>query len=201
MSVDGLRAHYPELAVYPLTPVDIIDNGETLATVADDSQDFVVASHVIEHCENPLLAIRHWLRVVKAGGHVMMVVPDKRSTFDRERPVTPIWHILRDYAEGPEWSRWLHYEEVVRSQVKWSQLDDAQAAWAREIMAERRSIHFHVWRSLDFVEVLVAAGRLDFPFELVHFGPNQEEFIAVAANVRLSLPARRFGFGASSRRR
>jgi SAM-dependent methyltransferase len=179
MTIEGLRQHYPELAGTELTPVDIVDDGETLATIPAESQDFVIASHVIEHCENPLLAIRNWLRVAKIGSCIMIVVPDKRFTFDSERPVTPWHHVLRDYTDGPDWSRWSHYEEVVRSQAKWAPLSDDQTAWARKLMNERHSIHFHVWEPQDFLEVLVMAKRIGLTFEVAQFSPREEEFIAI----------------------
>ncbi len=40
MTVPDLRRQYPELAAEKLLPVDIVDNGERLATIADRSQDF-----------------------------------------------------------------------------------------------------------------------------------------------------------------
>src|SRR5690349_4069177 len=51
MSVRDLRSHYPELAGWKLVEPHIIDNGETLATVPDNSVDFVIANHFIEHTE------------------------------------------------------------------------------------------------------------------------------------------------------
>ena len=40
--------------------VDVVDDGETLATVAGgDRQDFIVANHFLEHTENPIGTIEH----------------------------------------------------------------------------------------------------------------------------------------------
>ena len=46
----------------------------------DKTFDFVYASHVLEHLKDTLKAIREWLRVVKIGGYVIMIIPDKRFT-------------------------------------------------------------------------------------------------------------------------
>src|SRR5262249_37180618 len=35
LNVSGLRREYPELAAFPLMPVDVIDDGETLRTILD----------------------------------------------------------------------------------------------------------------------------------------------------------------------
>lgn len=56
LSVESLRHQYPELKNLPLVDVDIIANGETLDSIEESSQDFVVANHFLEHCQNPLLA-------------------------------------------------------------------------------------------------------------------------------------------------
>ena len=49
-----LRHQYPELSRADLVDVDIVDDGELLATIPDGSQDFVVANHFIEHCQDPI---------------------------------------------------------------------------------------------------------------------------------------------------
>ncbi len=64
----------------------MIDDGEHLASIGDESVDFVVANHFIEHCRDPIGALTTLLRVVRPGGVVFMAVPDKRQTFDRARP-------------------------------------------------------------------------------------------------------------------
>lgn len=59
-------------------PWDVSDgDGTLLAGVPDNSQDFVHSSHCLEHLADPLLALRHWLRVVKPGGFVVVLVPDE----------------------------------------------------------------------------------------------------------------------------
>ena len=88
LTVRGQRVHYPELRGLPLVDVDIVDDGERLARVADASQDFVIANHFLEHCQNPIGALENMLRVLQANGILYMAIPDKRHTFDRNRPVT-----------------------------------------------------------------------------------------------------------------
>ena len=53
-SREDLRREYPELRTHDLVEVDVVDDGETLATVADASADFVIANHFIEHTEDPI---------------------------------------------------------------------------------------------------------------------------------------------------
>lgn len=108
MAIPELRAHYPELRDCALVRVDVIDDGEVLGTVPDTSVDFLVANHLLEHCQDPIGTIASWLRVLRPEGILYMAVPDKRHTFDRDRPVTPLVHLIRDHREGPEWSRHSH---------------------------------------------------------------------------------------------
>ncbi len=49
-----LRQQYPELETYPLVPVDILDDGKSLKTVKNNSQDFIIAHHFLEHCQDPI---------------------------------------------------------------------------------------------------------------------------------------------------
>ena len=82
---DKLREMYPELENTEVVEPDILDDAETLATVENGKYDFVIAAHVIEHMKNPIQAIENWLRVVKKGGKVYLVIPDKRASFDKMR--------------------------------------------------------------------------------------------------------------------
>jgi len=49
----------------------------TVLPFPDSSQLTVHASHVLEHCEDPLGTIREWFRVLKPDGHLIITVPHK----------------------------------------------------------------------------------------------------------------------------
>jgi SAM-dependent methyltransferase len=74
-TVPELRAHYPELAEQELVEPDIVDDGQQLASIADASQDFVIANHFIEHCEDPIAAIANALRVLRRRKPLYLAVP------------------------------------------------------------------------------------------------------------------------------
>jgi len=111
MSVDELRKQYPELAGYNLTHVDRIDDGKKLTTFPGRSLDFVIANHMLEHCENPNGTVRAHLSKLKPGGVLYYAVPHRRFTFDVERPLTDWEHLVRDDTEGTAWSREGHYRQ------------------------------------------------------------------------------------------
>lgn len=144
---------------------DILTDGEKLTGVKDESQDFVIANHLLEHCEDPIGTIENFLRVVKRNGILFLALPDKRFTFDARRPLTTFEHLLRDYREGGEWSRFGHHEEVHR--LIFGITDEKQVRRHMETMADT---HYHVWTQIEMLEMVVRLRReLAFDFELETF--------------------------------
>ncbi|MBO0767725.1 MAG: methyltransferase domain-containing protein [Solirubrobacterales bacterium] len=182
MSVPDLRHHYAELAALDLTPVDVIDNGETLETVPENSVDFIIANHFLEHCQDPIQTIGTHLGKLRPGGVLFYAVPDKRYTFDYQRDVTPLAHVIEDHEQGAEKSRSQHYWEWVR----WVDSGDADPAddaeleqKAAELEAADYSIHFHVWTQQELLELFLHLRARFTNFDLEAFRPNEIENIVV----------------------
>jgi SAM-dependent methyltransferase len=165
MSSPDLRREYPELIDWDLTDVDIVDDGEKLASIPAESQDFIIANHFLEHTENPVGTIETHLGKLKPGGVLFYTVPDKRFTFDFRRPVTPIEHMIADYEEGPERSRAEHYREWCRLVINEESpsVGTAEQAASEEWVEERAqqledqaySIHMHVWTEHEFLALIL----------------------------------------------
>jgi SAM-dependent methyltransferase len=155
-----LYDHYPELREHDLVEVDIIDNGETLKNVASNSQDFIIANHFIEHCEDPILALKNIFRTLKTFGVLYMAVPDKRFTFDIDREETSMGHLWEDHLDGAEKSRKVHYYEwakfVERHNGTLPKEASNETIIKRASYLERKnySIHFHVWCCQSFAHFL-----------------------------------------------
>ena len=183
MPVAELEQHYPELRGQRLVDVDVIDDGERLETVADGSLDFVIANHFLEHCQDPLGALGNMLRVLREGGVLYLAVPDKRFTFDVDRPVTPSEHLLADHREGPERSRRQHFEEWARLVDR---VDDADVErHATHLLEQDYSIHFHVWTQADVFELLQLARReLGAGFDVELAARNGHENVFVLRKAR-----------------
>jgi SAM-dependent methyltransferase len=140
-------------------------DGETLCGIADATENFVIANHFIEHTQDPIRTIGHFLRVLRPGGVIYMTVPHKLYTFDRDRPVTPLEHVVRDYRDGPVWSRRFHFEEWARLVEKTPEADVAEKV--EQLMRMDYSIHYHVWTEIEFLEMLVHCQKsLGFPFSI-----------------------------------
>lgn len=177
LSVEHLRQQYPELDNLPLVAVDIIANGETLEPIANCSQDFVIANSFLEHCQSPLLAIENMLRVLKQNGILYMAIPDKRFTFDIDRPVTPYHHLVQDYMKGSEISRKQHFEEWVKLIGKATDEKEIKS-YVDHLMSIDYSIHFHVWTQIEMIElVLTLRKQLEFEVELICRNINEMIFV------------------------
>lgn len=164
---ESLKRQFPTLAD-AIIPVDIVDDAERLATVADGRYDFVIASHVIEHMRNPIGAMCQWLRILKPGGLLYLVVPDKRRTFDRRRVRTTLEHMMLDYQEPStvrDREHFLEYAVLVHGQSH-----DAALAEARRLEAEDYSIHFHVFLPCDVLGLVRWMNDRVVPIEIVQ-GP------------------------------
>jgi SAM-dependent methyltransferase len=90
-------------------PVDIVADGHELP-LEDKSVDFVLASHVLEHIPDPIAAIADWVRVARK--YVVLIVPHRDRTFDRDRPLTPLAELIERHETGfssdedRHWSVW-----------------------------------------------------------------------------------------------
>jgi predicted SAM-dependent methyltransferase len=54
--------------------------------------DFIIALHMLEHVEDPVKVILHWLDIIKPGGGIGIVVPDWRYTWDSRTDSAPYGH-------------------------------------------------------------------------------------------------------------
>lgn len=185
LTVAALRSQYQELAKEKLVEADIIDEGERLTTIRDNSQDFVIANHFVEHCQDPISALANMLRVLRDGGILYLAIPDKRHSPDLDRPITSNEHLLRDYRDGPSWSKRQHFEEWVRLWTYERRQDaDAVEKRVRELMDMDYSIHYHVWTPAAFMSFLLLlkdelAANVNLHFEIEQFFQNESEVIVI----------------------
>ena len=167
MSVDDLKRQYVELAGEELTHVDVIGSAEDLSAFPDDSLDFVIANHLIEHLEDPIGGLKEFHRVLKPRGLLFLCVPDARATFDRYRELTSIDHLLAEHRDPArvKANHRLHYEDwVANVLVKW-QTEQGQPLQGdpdehlEHLLGMNYSIHFHCWHADTFLRFFAAAAR------------------------------------------
>lgn len=126
-----------------------------LRTIANETYDFVLGSHVLEHVANPLRALQEWMRVLKPDGGLVIVVPDKRVTFDRLRPYTTFEHLVADFQANTPEDDLTHMSEIVELHDLTLDPGGGSMGQFRERCSRNsklRAMHHHVFRP----EVLVA---------------------------------------------
>jgi SAM-dependent methyltransferase len=84
-NVDGKTGHQ-----YFMDAVD-------MSAIQSEKYDFVVNTNTLEHIANPIKAMKEFLRILKPGGLILLILPDKTSNFERTRSITKFTHLLYDY--------------------------------------------------------------------------------------------------------
>jgi predicted SAM-dependent methyltransferase len=174
-----LHKHYSDLNPHQMVNIDLIDNGEILSTIEDNSLDFIIANHFLEHCENPIGTIRNHLKKIKTGGFLYYAIPEKTHTFDIERPLTEFQHLVEDDIHGPTISHKKHFIEWVTIVEKTQDPNEIDTR-VSVLMAMNYSIHYHVWDITTGFQLLYKTNEyLDNPFKVLHFEQNENEIISV----------------------
>lgn len=88
---------------------------------------------------------------------MLLVIPDKERTLDRERPLTTLQHLIEDHSNpDPERDR-LHYEEFFR--LAFPTPADEIESHVRNAMESKTDCHFHVWNYDSFGELVNYVNR------------------------------------------
>jgi ubiquinone/menaquinone biosynthesis C-methylase UbiE len=91
-----------------------IMEGSNLSEIEDEKYDFLLSCHNLEHIANPLMAVKEWMRVLKPGGFMLLVLPEKKFTFDHRREYTTFEHILLDFETGVKEDDLTHLPEILK---------------------------------------------------------------------------------------
>ncbi len=150
---EDLIQQNPEICGQEIKAPDIVADAEDLSVIADESMNFVIACHVLEHLPNPIRALKEFYRVLRRNGILYLVVPDKRRSFDKERPVTTLAHLLRDYKERASVENSInHYQEwLTLVELK---KEKPVVTTLAGLIDKKYRIHFHVWTPDSIVEIL-----------------------------------------------
>ena len=125
-----------------------VRDGVNLTGIRSDYYDFVLASHVIEHIANPFKALLEWIRILRSGGFLMIIVPFKDVTFDHKRKVVRIEHLIHDYHSHIAETDLSHLEDILRLHdlSRDPPAGDINSFRARsEKNFQNRGLHHHVY--------------------------------------------------------
>ena len=90
-----------------------ISEATDLAQIAAGTYDFILSSNCLEHVANPIRALFEWKRVLRPGGALILVVPNKANNFDHRRPFTSFEHLVQDYESGVSERDLTHVDEIL----------------------------------------------------------------------------------------
>ncbi|MGD0470961.1 MAG: methyltransferase domain-containing protein [Terriglobales bacterium] len=88
-------------------------DGSALADIPDQTYDFLLSSHNLEHFANPVKALREWHRVLKSDGALILVLPYYLGTFDRRRLPTSVDHMFSDWDKNIGEDDLTHLPEIL----------------------------------------------------------------------------------------
>lgn len=83
-------------------------DAQYLQSVADETFNFVHSSHCLEHMQDPIVALYHWLRVLKPNGYLVVTIPDEDlyeqgifpSTYNDDHKFTFTIHKKRSWSNN-----------------------------------------------------------------------------------------------------
>tara|TARA_E500000178_G_scaffold352813_1_gene417106 strand:- start:2941 stop:4452 length:1512 start_codon:yes stop_codon:yes gene_type:complete len=156
ISVEEAQKVFPEINHSKLAKIDhIVDvDKEGLNLFPSNKFDFVIINHVLEHLFDPIKAFQECLRILKPKGRLILSVPDKRFTFDRERPLTTIESIKsRMEREMP-----IPKIEDYRDMITYIHKDLIEASLEKQEEALKsflnRREHLNIWDSESFANFI-----------------------------------------------
>jgi SAM-dependent methyltransferase len=180
ISTEDLTALYPYLKGHNLVHIDVVDDGQALKKFKDNSQSFIIANHFLEHVIDPIKTLRNFYRVLKKDGIIYMAIPDKRFTFDKLRPITPLKRLVSFHddparAEAGKWPMFLESAKLIEGKAG----KEIQKR-AQELYDQKFSVHLNVWAQHDLIELIlyiIRTYKLDLDFEAVV--KNEHELILI----------------------
>lgn len=190
---------YPSLPADKIVVTDYVGDGEKLDLIPPGSLDFLIANHMLEHCQNVIGTLRVFYSKLRPEGVLFITLPDLRYTFDFRRPATSYEHLKRDHDEGPAGSLYDHYreihtlgtgmsrEEILRLNPGSPELLD-EPALREKNAGTHIDCHFHAWTQSEIIEFFLRAGRdygLDWEIEAI--SRNGIEVITVLRKTKVEV--------------
>ena len=156
--------------------MQFIREATDLSGIEQNKYDFVLSCHSLEHVANPIKALMEWNRILKAGGQMVLVLPDKENTFDKQRPYSTFQHLHDDYLNDVDEHDTTHFDEIIQFHDSSRDPGLKDAAKLREVLNDNftnRQAHHHVFnfdlitKMLEFSGFEVSYQTKMDPFHLI----------------------------------
>ena len=160
------------------TPVDealwehyVVGNADNIP--ADPgSLDFIFSSHVVEHLANPLGHMAYWNTLLKPGGIIAAIIPDKDGCKDFVFAPSSLDELMDEFRRGGTEVELHHYERWAKHR--------APDTPASEILKSGRSIHAHFYTPESMEQILAVTHRqAGFRKFRVISSPNHKDFFVL----------------------
>jgi SAM-dependent methyltransferase len=165
-----------------------IADATDLREITTARYNFLLSSNCLEHVANPIKALVEWKRVIKPGGGLILVIPNKEKNFDHRRPVTKFEHLLDDFTRDVGEDDLTHLDEILA--LHDLRLDrpagDLKHFRERSLKNfQNRTLHHHVFDVELIEEMLNHVG-----FEILDVTTTRTDFFALARKdpAAVSLP-------------
>lgn len=138
-----------------------IQEASELKDIALDSYDFLLSSHSLEHIANPIKALKKWHTLLKSNGQLVLILPDKKNTFDIKRPYTSMEHLINDYKQDTDEHDDTHFDEILLHFFPPKIEEKISKEMTKELLQknyENRRAHHHVFSFEIIREMLVYCG-------------------------------------------
>ena len=156
----------------------IIAEATDLSIIPNDYYDFVLSSNNLEHIANPIKALYEFKRILKSKGIIILLLPDKRNSFDHNREDTCFNHLLSDYNTDVDEHDMTHLNEILK---KHDLSLDKEAGTFEQFKSrsldnyKNRCLHHHV-----FSTELLADIADYFELKVIYNGEFDRNFCLIA---------------------
>jgi SAM-dependent methyltransferase len=156
--------------------------------IASASQDYLLSAHCLEHQHDVLAALQEWVRVLRPGGALVLILPHVDRTFDRGRPVSDLAHHLAETGAILDPDDPLHWDDFETHSLavphEWMSEPDARlpdGGWNRRWIVERGLIHYHAWTQAEMAAIV---GHLCQLVAIVDVLPERPDSFLIVGRVR-----------------
>jgi SAM-dependent methyltransferase len=135
---------------------------------ADQTLDFVVSAHALEHVPDVLETLGEWRRVLRTGGPVLLILPHAHRTYDRGRSLATYEHHRAERGRmvpAVADEHWAEWDAVLARSAPgthhWTDSPMARrpdGSWNRSWIVANGYIHWHAWTATQMVDILEREG-------------------------------------------
>jgi SAM-dependent methyltransferase len=155
--------------------IQYISEATDLQEIKNESYDFLINSHLLEHIANPLKAIGEWKRVLKKDGTLLIIVPEKSKIFDHKRKITKFSHILTDYKKNIDETDLTHLNEILQKHDFYGDEIKTKTELTKRCQNnfENRNMHHHVFDEKLLKQILkyhnfqILTTTIELPYNII----------------------------------